>query len=508
MTKYEEGCHSSCKTLGVLLEGWPIESSLAGIPVRGLSLDSRRIGPGEVFVALAGQQAHGLRYANEAIRRGCAAVLHDADDCGDELISGLTGAPLIALPALEKHLGRLADRCYDSPSQDLTVVAVTGTNGKTSCSHYIAQALSHTGSAGVIGTLGWGIPPQLTPTTQTTPAIPETHRILDALRRAGCRTVAMEASSHGLHQRRLDGVRITGALYTNLTRDHLDYHGDMEAYLEAKLALLEAPGLEFVVFDANSPFAEPVLARSQGKLKTLAYSRHPVSGNALHPHLLLASTPVQDEQGLAFGVQFGGETAAIRVALPGDFNLQNTLATLGVLLALGHSLAEAAVALSRVRPVAGRMECYQGKSRNVVVDYAHTPDALGNVLNSVRPLCEGQLWLVFGCGGNRDQGKRPEMGAIAVRLADHVILTDDNPRTEDGNAIIEAILAGCGTAAPEKIRNRQAAIHYALEQMRPGDWLLVAGKGHEAEQEINGTRIPCSDRLIVSDWLRENDHEP
>lgn len=495
------------RTLGAWLQDWPIESNLAEIPLRGLSLDSRRIKPGEIFVALAGHRTHGLSYAGEAIGRGCAAILYDPDQGGDELASGLMGAPLIAIPSLKNYLGQLADRFYDSPSRNLAIFGVTGTNGKTSCSHYIAQALSHTLPTGLIGTLGWGVLPELNPTEQTTPGVLEIHRILDALRRKGCRAVAMEASSHGLHQGRLAGVRLKGALYTNLTRDHLDYHGDMAAYLEAKLALLDAPGLEFVVFDANSPFADAILTRTRGRLKTVAYSSYPISGNTSHPALLLASDPVQDEHGLACKLRFGTETATVRVALSGDFNLQNTLATLGVLLGLDYPLTEAAAAMTYVRPVAGRMERYQGKSLDVIVDYAHTPDALGNVLRSIRPLCQGQLWLVFGCGGNRDKGKRPEMGAVAVRLADRVVITDDNPRTEDGDAIIRDILAGCGSTNPETIRDRQAAIHYALEQMSPGDWLLVAGKGHEDEQEINGLKIPCSDRAIVSHWLWGSEHE-
>ena len=495
---------SPCHTLGALLDGWPIATNQADTLLRGLCLDSRQLEPGEAFVALAGQRGHGLAHAAEAVRRGCAAILHEPDQFDAEPPPGLNGVPLVAVPGLRQHLGRLADRFYGSPSQDLKVLGITGTNGKTSCSHFIAQALSGSAPAGVIGTLGFGIPPDLMPTRHTTPTLPDVHRMLHTLRGQGCHAVAMEASSHGLRQGRLDGVRFRGALFTNFTRDHLDYHGTMAAYLEAKLVLLEAPGLEFVVFDADSSFAEVIPLRTPPAVRLLAYSTNPAEKSPC-PAGLTASDWTQDVEGMSFRVHFEGATALVRASVLGGFNYRNTLASLAVLLGLGFSLDQAALAMAAIRPVAGRMEHYQGRCRTVVVDYAHTPDALHNVLEGIRGSCDGRIWLVFGCGGERDSGKRAEMGAVAVSRADQVILTDDNPRSEDGDRIIADILAGCGTPHPQTIRDRRTAIRYALEQMSPGDWLVVAGKGHETTQEINGIQLPFSDRDVVLQWLKEAD---
>ncbi|MGI9212004.1 MAG: UDP-N-acetylmuramoyl-L-alanyl-D-glutamate--2,6-diaminopimelate ligase [Methylococcaceae bacterium] len=489
------------QTLGTLLEEWPLPPVQAEIPVRGLCMDSRRIQRGDVFVALAGRQEHALEYAESAIQQGCAAIIYDPEQCDPTQAAALSGIAYVGIPSLEQHMGRLADRFFDSPSSELAVVGITGTNGKTSCSHFIAQALAQQTPAGVIGTLGWGIPPNLKPTEHTTPTVLEAHRMLRGLRQLGCRTAAIEASSHGLHQGRLDGVRFTGALFTNFTRDHLDYHGDMAAYLDAKLVLLDAPGLKFVVFDADSAFAGAIRAKIPSGIETLAFSRRVEPGS--HRQATLSVTDyTQDDTGLGFWAHYRNETAPVRVPLFGDFNGQNALATLGVLISLGQPLASAARTLEHIRPVAGRMERYQQKGRTVVVDYAHTPDALNSVLESIRPMCTGRLWLVFGCGGDRDAGKRPEMGSVAVRLADQIVITDDNPRTEDGGVIVADILKGCSKArAVEVIRDRLTAIHHAINQMRTGDWLVVAGKGHENTQEIGGQKMPFSDREVVQRCL-------
>lgn len=487
----------STHTLGNLLREWPLPSAQAELPVRGLCMDSRYIQPGEVFVALAGRREHALKYAETAIRSGCAAVLYDPEQCNAPHADTPAGIAYVGIPSLERQLGRLADRFYDSPSSELAVVGITGTNGKTSCSHFIAQAHTQQATSGVIGTLGWGIPPELKPTEHTTPTVLEAHRMLYGLKQLGCHTVAIEASSHGLHQGRLDGVRFTGALFTNFTRDHLDYHGDMPAYLVAKLMLLDAPGLQFVVFDADSAFAGAIRTKIPAGIQTLAFSSRVEPGSRLRVDLS-ATDYTQDDTGLGFWAHYRNETAPVRVPLFGDFNFRNTLATLGVLLGLGQPLASAAQALGNIRPVAGRMERYQQNGRTVVVDYAHTPDALNNVLDSIRPLCTGRLWLVFGCGGDRDAGKRPEMGSVAIRKADQVVITDDNPRTEAGDVIVADILSGCGKAQMVKvIRDRSEAIHHAIEQMSSGDWLVVAGKGHENTQEIGGQKMPFSDREVV-----------
>lgn len=494
------------RTLGTLLDGWPLMVTHTGVAINGLCLDSRKIQPGDLFVALAGSAVHGLVHVDQAIQRGCAAIVYDPAGDGKSQAARLEGnIPAIAIPSLGQHLGQLADRFYESPSHALSVIGVTGTNGKTSSSHFLAQSLNEFSPAGVIGTLGWGFPPHLNPTEHTTPDAIEIQRMLAAMRDGGCRTVAIEASSHGLDQGRLSGVRFKCALYTNFTRDHLDYHGDMPAYLEAKLGLLDAPGLEFVAFNADDAIAEAVLARKNRDLPAIAFSMDSISTMCGGVPLLSSSEVIQSNEGLTFKTYFQNETALVKVPVFGDFNHQNVLATLAVLLGLGYSLADATAALTRIRPVAGRMERYFGVGRNVVVDYAHTPDALRSVLESLRPQCEGKLWLVFGCGGDRDKGKRPEMGAVASSLADQLVITDDNPRTENGDTIIQDIVAGCQGTNLAIIRDRRAAITFALENMGAGDWLVIAGKGHEDTQDIQDIKIPFSDRAIVRDWFSDAD---
>jgi UDP-N-acetylmuramoyl-L-alanyl-D-glutamate--2,6-diaminopimelate ligase len=488
-------------TLRALLAGSVEAGDFPEVEITGLCHDSRKIRPGDLFIALAGHRAHGMRHADQALGRGCAAILFDPAGDGEALARGIAGVPCIPVAELAQKLGFMADRFYGEPSESLGVIGVTGTNGKTSCSHFLAHALADRHSAAVIGTLGWGSPAALRPTTHTTPDAIEVHELLARLRADGVRTVAMEASSHGQVQGRLNGVRFKGALYTNFSRDHLDYHGTMDAYLEAKLGLLAVPGLRFVVFNADDPSAGAIMERKPGDAACIAFS---VRGDSDLPVPLLSISEVRHgAEGIAFRAHFQGRTADAHAPVFGDFNLENLAATLAVLLALGHELPAAAEALARVRPVAGRMERFAGRGRTVVVDYAHTPDALDSVLTSLRRHCEGRLWVVFGCGGDRDRGKRPEMGAIAERLADQVVLTDDNPRSEDGDDIMRDIGSGCRREDIVRIRDRRAAIAWALERTDAGDMVLVAGKGHESTQEVRGEKIPFSDREVVRELLGE-----
>lgn len=484
-----------------LLDGWAVAEPLE---IQGLCHDSRRVCPGTLFIALAGQRSHGLHHAEQAIRQGCAAIAYDPAGAGGTLAAAVTAVPCIPVEDLAGKLGGIADRYYGAPSQDLQAIAVTGTNGKTSCTHFLAQALSAHGRAGVIGTLGWGTPGRLHPTAHTTPDAIEVHELLARLRDQGYGAVAMEASSHGQVQGRLNGVRFRGALYTNFSRDHLDYHGTMEAYLQAKLSLLNWPALAFVVFNADDPIGPAIREHLPAGLRGIAFS---VDGGG-HGHLsdlqdmLTLSDIRHGSTGISFCANYQGHGADVAAPVYGDFNVQNLAGSLAVLLALGWELPDAAAALGKVGPVPGRMESHEAAGRTVVIDYAHTPDALANVLGGLRRHCRGRLWVVFGCGGDRDRGKRPEMGAIAENLADTVVLTDDNPRSEDGDGIIADILSGCdrpqGIAC---IRDRRDAIAWTIERAEPGDVVLVAGKGHETTQEVLGTKYPFCDREVVRELL-------
>lgn len=481
-------------TLDALLAGLV---DLAGVPsvlVSGLQLNSCAIRPGDLFIALAGQHAHGLDHADQAIKRGCSAILYDPAGAEGKL-AGLDQQAVIAVESLSHRLGFIADRFFGEPSRDLSVIAITGTNGKTSCSHFVAEALRPTQQSATIGTLGWGVPGQLQPTTHTTPDAIEVHRLLSQLRDAGCQTVVMEASSHGLAQGRLNGVRVRGALFTNLSRDHLDYHGTMDAYRDAKLKLLEYPDLNFVVFNAADVMAGAILKGVRPGIALLGFAVG--CDVSVDVPLIGVSSIRHDVSGMRFRAAFKGETAEVVAPVFGDFNVENLTAALGVLLALGWTLADAAQALGHVSAVPGRMEIVTEGGRGAVIDFAHTPDALASVLTTLRQHCRGRLWVVFGCGGDRDRGKRSEMGAVADRLADVIVLTDDNPRSEAGEAIIANILEGISQSNARVIRDRYAAIHYALSLAEAHDLVLVAGKGHETTQEIAGHKHSFSDRCVV-----------
>lgn len=499
------GCPPMAMPLRQLLAGLVDPGVAASCSVTDLQLDSRSIRPGALFVALNGRHAHGLRFARQAIDRGCAAILYDPAGAGS-LADAVAGElPVIALENLAKHLGGIADAYFGHPSADMAVIGITGTNGKTSCSHFLAEALGAWQKAGVVGTLGWGLPGALRETSHTTMDAIETQRVLAAMGAEGFRVAAMEASSHGLDQGRLNGVRFRGAVFTNLSRDHLDYHETMEAYLKAKLRLLDAPGLAFVVFNADDPIAAPVVDRKPAGMPCIGFcaaGRDPGLGVPLMTYGEVMHRP----DGIDVEVQYQGYSARVRAPVFGDFNAVNLVATLAVLVCLGHPLAEAAMALSRVLPVPGRMQPVAGAGKQAVIDYAHTPDALSSALSTLKKHCPGRLWVVFGCGGDRDRGKRAQMGAVAEQWADEIVLTDDNPRGEDGGAIIREILQGIVHKPVAVVRDRRAAIEQALAAATSRDLVLVAGKGHESTQEVRGVKYPFSDLQVLRDAL--NPPEP
>ncbi|MEY3288708.1 MAG: hypothetical protein RLZZ419_950 [Pseudomonadota bacterium] len=473
--------------------------------ITGLTLDSREVVKGNVFIALAGTNQHGLTHVTQAIDKGACAVVFDPAGEGRQLAIQINNVPLIAVDDLSLKLGAIAARYYGDPSGVMAVIGITGTNGKTSCSQFLSQMLS---DCGIIGTLGWGEWGKLGKTLNTTPDALETQRILAELRKDKKEIVAMEVSSHGLEQGRVNGVTFKGAVFTNISRDHLDYHGTMEAYLQAKLTLLNKPGLQFAVVNIDDFYSDQIIAAVPEAIVVWAIS---VQGKTIaFGECVSAEAIVHKIDGIEFNVRWRGDSQSVRVPLYGDFNIENILTVLAVMLAMGISMFEAVKKLQFIKPVTGRMERFGSDGQPLIfVDYAHTPDALDKVLSSLRKHCEQALWVVFGCGGNRDKGKRPQMGYIAEKWADHVIITDDNPRFENGLDIVNDILAGCTDLIDHNangkiavIQNREQAIRSAIAQATEQDCIVIAGKGHENYQEISGVQLVFSDSQIVIDALK------
>ncbi|GAB6140239.1 UDP-N-acetylmuramoyl-L-alanyl-D-glutamate--2,6-diaminopimelate ligase [Methylosoma difficile] len=469
----------------------------ANLPVTGLALDSRKVKKGHVFIALAGANQHGLAHLQQAIENGAVAVLFDPSKDGKELADSFANTqaiPLLAIEQLGDHLGEMAARFYGQPSQQLDVIGITGTNGKTSCSQFLSQMLD---ACGIIGTLGWGSWGELHKTVNTTPDALAVQSMLAALAAQQKRTVAMEVSSHGLDQGRVNGVVFKGAVFTNISRDHLDYHGTMEAYLKAKLKLLTKPGLQFAVINMDDSYAERILTAVPENVIVWGISQTD-KGLQAQGENLKAKNIIHQTGGIEFTVCWREQSANVLLPLYGDFNIANALCVLAVALAMRMRFETAVGKLAQLKPVDGRMEQFGGAGKpKVFVDYAHTPDALEKALSSLRQHSDQTLWLVFGCGGNRDAGKRAEMGKIAEQWADRIIVTDDNPRFEQSADIIADILAGCQSQKVEVIADRTQAISSVITRAAATDTVLIAGKGHEDYQEINGVQHPFSDRNIV-----------
>ncbi len=450
--------------------------------ILGLTADSRAVKPGFLFAALSGSRDDGRRFIAEAMTKGAAAILTDAP------LAPETTVPVIADPNPRRMLALMAARFY--APQPKTLAAVTGTNGKTSVTVFLRQIWERLGlraaSFGTIGIFGPGIEQ---PGSLTTPDPVTLHRELHDLAQAGIDHVALEASSHGLDQYRLDGLGLTAAAFTNLTRDHLDYHRDMESYFAAKArlftTLLPRGGAAVFNIDASQTARLSMLSRGCGH-RIFSYGRNPAADLWLSDSL---------PEGLGQRIRFSGfgEKRDVLLPLLGTFQAYNALAA--ACLAIGCGAAPAAVldAIASLTGVPGRMQRI-GQAA-VLVDYAHTPDALQTALTALRPFCTGRLIVVFGCGGDRDPGKRPQMGAIAQQLADRVIVTDDNPRSEEPAAIRAAILAACPKAV--EIGDREAAIRAAIRAMAPGDLVLIAGKGHERGQIVAGRSLPFDDADVA-----------
>lgn len=465
-----------------------------GVKPVNITADSRKVAAGSLFLAYPGEYTDGRQFIQQAISQGAAGVLWERE--GYQW-NPQWQVPNLAVEHLRTEAGLIADAFYGHPSQQLWMIGVTGTNGKTSCSHWLAQALTLLGrKTAVVGTLGNGFPGGLSTAINTTPDPILLHGMLADYRKQGAVAAAMEVSSHGLAQRRVNGMHFDVALFTNLSRDHLDYHGDMVAYGAAKKQLFDWPGLGCAVLNSDDDFGRELANEltAQGKqVLTYGLESGEVRGSALQ----------FSEQGLTMHVATPQGSTELQAALLGRFNACNLLAVLATLLVSDVSLEQAASALRSITPVAGRMQQLGGgKQPVVVIDYAHTPDALEKVLIALREQTQGRLICVFGCGGNRDQGKRPLMGEVASKLADDVVVTSDNPRHEDPAAIISAIVAGMhGDYRIEP--DRAAAIVQAVNAAKPGDIVLAAGKGHEDYQEISGVKYPFSDLQVVKLALQQ-----
>ena len=466
-------------------------------PVTGITSDSRLAAPDVAFAAYPGGSRDGRAFIGDAIARGAAAVLFEAR--GFDWNAGWR-VPHIAVADLKTRIGFVAAALYGQPSRALWMVGVTGTNGKTSCSHWTAQALTHCGRrAAIVGTLGNGFVDALHSSSNTTPDACLLHATLAGWLRDGAAAVAMEVSSHGLDQGRVNGVAFDVALFTNLTRDHLDYHGTLAAYGAAKARLFAWPGLRTAVINAADAFGQTLIAQAR------KYRQHVVSYGAEGADVV-ATRVEATANGVAIDVRTPQGQGQVSVPVTGLFNVQNVLGVLGVLLASDIELDVALRALTHITPPPGRMERFGGGQHPlVIVDYAHTPDALEQVLTAIRPALgpQGRLSCVFGCGGNRDRGKRPQMGSVAGRLADRVIVTNDNPRNEAPGEIADEIIAGLTTTPAEwwVELDRRRAIERAIDDARTGDIVVLAGKGHEDYQETNDERRPFSDSAVAAEVL-------
>lgn len=466
--------------------------------ITGMSLDSHTVTTGDVFFAIAGRYTHGEVYIESALQRGAAAVIKETSDNQNNfsVLESLNGqVPCLAMPNLAQRLGDYAAKFYRYPTQDMQVIGVTGTNGKTSVTHFIAQILQQLTQqpCGLIGTLGYGVYGKLQTGLHTTPEAIRLQSLFAQLHDQSVKTVVMEVSSHGLVQGRVNATQFDIAVFTNLTRDHLDYHGTMRAYGNAKQILFHFPKLTAAVINVDDEFGQQLLNSLPAQVQPLTYSLLHENSSVFAQYRLTSS-------GYLLHISSIWGQGEIVLPLLGIFNIYNVLATLAVLLQLGLPFAQVLPAFTHLTPVMGRMEKFIYPQRPMaIIDYAHTPDALQKVLSAVRQHCEGKLWCVFGCGGDRDQGKRALMGQMAQQYADYVVLTDDNPRHEASQAIIRDILVGCPHPTAI-IPQREQAILHALSSANSTDVVVIAGKGHEDYQEVNGERLPFSDKAIVVKW--------
>ncbi len=496
-------------TLGSLLPHVPLAPAVAALPVAALKLNSGEIVParragdeqlaGDVFVAVPGARVDGRDFIAQAVAAGAVAVLAEAWDAtgvgaaAPADSTAIKAVPIIQVPGLRAQLSAISARFYADPSAHMTVTGVTGTNGKTTCSQLLAQLFHVLGDmAGVMGTLGWGpvgVPGEdLVDTGMTTPDAIHTQRILAALHDKGVRRVVMEVSSHSLVQQRAAAVHFDTAIFTNLSRDHLDYHGTMDNYRTAKARLFAQPGLRRAIINRDDPAGLAISGELPAGVDCYLYA---VADRRADIH---AVTCTLSARGIEARIVSPWGEGMLSSQLLGEFNLSNLLAVVAAACAQGFTLPQVLAAVPQLTPVPGRMQLVDAHTQPmVVVDYAHTPDALHQALAALRSHCGGVLWCVFGCGGDRDRGKRAQMGAIADAHADRVVITSDNPRGEKPQRIINDIVDGIRSGRAQVMADRREAIHYAILTAQPRDLVLIAGKGHETYQWVGENRWPFSD---------------
>lgn len=490
-----------------------------GVSIKRLESDSRRVKPGDTFLAYSGKNFDARKFIPEAIKAGANAILWEKKNFSWNPEWQL---PAMPITGLKEKTGLIASYVYGHPSEKLWLVGITGTNGKTSCSHWIAQAMSVLNNkTAVIGTLGNGFPGALESTINTTPDGVLLQQMMADYLHQGADSVAIEVSSHGIVQERINGAQFSVAVLTNLSHDHLDYHGSMDAYASAKAKLFFWPGLKHAVLNLDEVYGVELSRQLENKdIQVIGYGfmQPEMSGGVSDNLSVVRGSNLQSSiQGLSFDVEYQNECEHVAIDLIGRFNASNLLAVLSTLLTKGIKFTDAVNAIRQIKPIVGRMEKYGGDDLPfVIVDYAHTPDALEKVLVTLREVIKrslgntssknanAKLLCVFGCGGERDQEKRKKCGEVATRLADEVIVTNDNPRNESPQQIIDAIVSGAHQNANLSIEeDRACAIHQAIFSAKEGDIVLIAGKGHENHQEINGQKISFSDAKIVQQNLLE-----
>ncbi len=496
-------------TLQALLKGIVDLAQDLAIEVKRLVIDSRQVQPGDLFIALPGRTVDGRQFIDKALEKGACAVLWECEH-GTVPIpiawrqqGAQTRVPVIAIEDLTHKVGVLADRYYHAPSKSLHVIGITGTNGKTSCSQFIAQAIDPYSHCAVIGTLGWGFPNKLHTSTHTTPDALRCHQWLQELQQEGAQSVAMEVSSHALDQGRVVGVHFDVAVFTNLTHDHLDYHGDMETYGQAKRKLFLLDETAHHVINVDDEFGVQLAEQAPFGKTCIRYGL-----KADRELDVTAEKILQTELGMQFDLVTPIGNGRIQTRIYGKFNIYNLLATAGVMLALGYKLEQIIDRMATIQAVAGRLQVITARKLPVfVIDYAHTPDALENVLLAIKHHFRGHIWCVLGCGGDRDKQKRPKMAAIAEQHAYRVVITNDNPRSESPLAIVQDMLAGMRDASKAVIElDREAAIIHAARHAAVDDIVLIAGKGHEDYQIIADRKLPFSDKAVVDKVIAEVNH--
>jgi UDP-N-acetylmuramoyl-L-alanyl-D-glutamate--2,6-diaminopimelate ligase len=483
-------------TVADLLGEFTDTSNCPLISITGIALDSRLVSAGDLFIAVKGTQTDGTKYIDQAIEKGAVAILLEQGVVAPE-----SAVPVIAMPKLSEYISDIAGVFYGQPSHQMPVTAITGTNGKTTCSQLLAQLFTLLDeSAGFIGTLGYGLSGnQPTNAGLTTPDAISVQRILAELRDGGAKRIAIEVSSHSLVQRRVAGLQIDTAVFTNLTRDHLDYHGDLNSYAAAKARLFAMAGLKHAVINLDDNVGRLILANLDPLVNGISYSVENHSADIHCDRILIDASGIDAEIVTPWG------KGRLKSSLLGKFNLANLLAVIGAAGVQGFALDKILQAATALTAVAGRMELVDASARPaVVIDYAHTPDALEKALQALRRHCQGKLWVVFGCGGDRDIGKRAEMGKVADHRADNIIVTSDNPRSESPEKIIDQVLLGI-TRDVSAVVDRRDAIRTAIADAQPDDVILIAGKGHEDYQILGAERLPFSDQAEARLALRSRE---